>query len=214
MDELQVVKALSTPRMNTYKLAVAAQDPILALALYGWNARISAAFLLPLHVCEVVLRNAVADALEAVYGPRWPWSSGFEKSLPNPLAGFNPRKELLRARLPHASVGKVIAELKFAFWQCLLTKRHDQRVWRAHLFNVLPGLDHAVPLTLHRKHLHDALETLRGLRNRIAHHEPIFMRDLALALQEISWLVSMRCAHAAEWMQMHQQVVSLLQEKP
>jgi len=33
-----------------------------ALALYAWNAEVSAALLAPLHICEVVMRNAAAEA--------------------------------------------------------------------------------------------------------------------------------------------------------
>jgi len=57
-------------RMATYELAAAVtgdEDPA-ALALYAWNAQVSAALLAPLHICEVVIRNSVSDALEMVYG--------------------------------------------------------------------------------------------------------------------------------------------------
>jgi len=40
--------------------------------LYAWNAQLSAAMMAPLHVCEVVVRNAVADALTAVFREREP----------------------------------------------------------------------------------------------------------------------------------------------
>lgn len=43
-----------------------------ALALYAWNAQVSAALMAPLHLCEVVVRNAAADAIAAVYGVNWP----------------------------------------------------------------------------------------------------------------------------------------------
>lgn len=214
MNELQVVRALSVPRMSTYQASVSGADLSSALALYGWNAQVSAALLLPLHVCEVVLRNAIADALEAVYGAQWPWSPGFEQSLPNPVSGFNPRRELQRSRDGQPAAGKVIAELKFAFWQCLLTKRHDQRIWRAHLVRVLPNLDQSLTLAEQRKDLHDALESIRGLRNRIAHHEPIFMRQLAQEFIIITGLIEKRCLHTAVWMQAHEQVRQLIGARP
>lgn len=48
-----------------------------AIELYDWNAQVSAAFLAPLHLCEVVIRNAVSDAIAAVYRPLRPWHAGF-----------------------------------------------------------------------------------------------------------------------------------------
>jgi hypothetical protein len=62
--------ALSPARLATYERAagVQADDDVAALELYAWNAKVSGTLLAPLHVCEVVIRNAVAHALETVYG--------------------------------------------------------------------------------------------------------------------------------------------------
>ena len=83
--EIQPVKAaLSAARIATYEKAAGIIDPATgvvdpnstkALELYAWNALVSGALLMPLHVCEVVIRNAVAEALEAKYGAMWPWSN-------------------------------------------------------------------------------------------------------------------------------------------
>lgn len=53
--------------MSTYEKAVKSSglDDPAALALYVWNAEVSGAFMAPLHICEVVIRNAVSDALAA-----------------------------------------------------------------------------------------------------------------------------------------------------
>src|ERR1700683_2054834 len=93
-------QALSFARISTFETSVKSVDDAdsRALALYAWNARISAALLAPLHVCEVVIRNAVSDAVEKVYGPRWPWQIGFEQSLPSPRTGYNPQRDLHNAR--------------------------------------------------------------------------------------------------------------------
>jgi len=60
--------ALSAARMGTFEAAAGVQsdDDPAALLLYAWNAEVSGAFLAPLHVCEVVIRNAVSDALAVV----------------------------------------------------------------------------------------------------------------------------------------------------
>lgn len=62
-------KIISTERFATYIAARA--DITQALALYQWNAQISAAFMFPLHVYEICIRNAAANAIAHFYGPDW-----------------------------------------------------------------------------------------------------------------------------------------------
>ncbi|MFT2621655.1 hypothetical protein ACMWQU_24405, partial [Escherichia coli] len=133
-DDAAIRDALSAPRTGTYVAAVGG-DTSRAMELYGWNARVSAALMLPAHFAEVVARNAAADVLERVYGPRWPWDSAFVGSLPSPGrgGGYNPRRDLLDVRSAQSTTGKVIAELRFVFWQKLFTGRHDVRLWLPHI---------------------------------------------------------------------------------
>jgi len=98
--------SLSSARMSTYTHAVVAfgrvAEPEFPIKLYEWNAAISSAFLTPLQVCEVVVRNGISSAIEQRYGPTWPWIEAFEKSLPQGSRGFSARAELtnVRAKFP------------------------------------------------------------------------------------------------------------------
>lgn len=208
--------ALSVARIATYEMAagVKKDDDPSALVLYAWNAEVSGALLAPLHVCEVVIRNAVADALEALYGDRWPWSPTFEHSLPNPSVGFNPKKDLQSARRKAVTTGKVIPELKFVFWQKMFTGRYDDRIWNHHLRRALPGLNPAQSIPVLRKAIFSDLEQLRSLRNRIAHHEPIFTRSLANDYAKILELVTHRCAVTAAWLNANQRATTVIAAKP
>lgn len=208
--------ALSAARMRTFEAAAGVQsdDDPAALRLYAWNAEVSGAFLAPLHVCEVVIRNAVSDALEALYGPRWPWSPTFERSLPNPMQGYSPRLDLQSARRAAHTTGKVIPELKFVFWQKMFTGRYDTRIWDQHLRRVLPNLDPAKPVATLRQAIYGDLERVRLLRNRIAHHEPIFARALADDYQTILRLVTYRCTVTAAWMDSNQTATAIIAAKP
>jgi len=71
-----------------------------------------------------------------------------------------------------------------------------------------------MPEHLLRAQLHSHLEHVRQLRNRIAHHEPVFARDLALDLATIGRIVQMRCPHIERWMTRHESVTSLLERRP
>jgi hypothetical protein len=168
----------------------------------------------PLHICEVVLRNAVSDALERVYGARWPWSIGFEQSLPAPRLGYSPRRDLQNARTHAATTGKAIPELKFVYWQKMFTGRHDTRVWNTHLLGVMPNLDSSKTISQLRQQIYDDLEKVRELRNRIAHHEPIFTRNLTDDLQRMVSLIEHRCKITAEWMLDNQQASALISARP
>ena len=211
-----VKASLSSARIATYEVAtgVAADDDMSALVLYAWNAQVSGALLAPLHICEVAIRNTVADVLEAVYGNEWPWSTSFERSLPDPIQGYSPRKDLQGTRASALTTGKLIPELKFIFWQKMFTRRYDDRLWTHHLPRVLPNMDASTTVAERRLLIYNDLEQLRKLRNRIAHHEPIFTRVLANDYQKILNLVRCRCTATADWMHHNQTASTVISAKP
>lgn len=215
MRDLQLIhRSFSAARMRTFERAIGAA-PVHPFALYQWNLRISCAFLLPLHVCEVVIRNAVAEALEQQHGARWPWQRGFYSSLPSGgPASYNARAELQQASARFASTSSVVAALRFAFWQHMFTQRFDAGLWRPTLHRVLPGAGHLGPPHVVRATLHADLQGVRLLRNRIAHHEPVFTRDLGEDLATITRVVAMRCPEVVRWMDREETVTPLLLQRP
>ncbi|WP_185732324.1 hypothetical protein [Burkholderia sp. Bp8963] len=202
--------------MATFNTAACPADDqdMASLKLYAWNAAVSGALLPVLHVCEVAVRNAVSEALEAVYGANWPWSPVFEGSLPRPRIGYNPRNDLTSARQGVRTVGKVIPELKFVFWQKMFTVRNDTRLWDPHLRRVFPNLDPSVSVATHRQLIYGQLEDIRKLRNRIAHHEPIFNRNLLQDYSTIMSLVHHRCNLTAMWVSQSQTALAVIKAKP
>lgn len=210
-----VRSVVSAARMGTYEQAMrtSASPDVSALELYTWNAQVSAAFMAPLHICEVAVRNAANEALEAVCGPRWPWDATYENSLPTGTI-YDPRRDLRNIRNRQPTTGKVIPELKFAFWQKMYTRRHDVRLWNAHLARLFPNLNHGQPMSMLREQIYNDLEQIRELRNRIAHHEPIFRRNLTDDLAKVFGLVHARCAVTSTWLRAHQQASALIALKP
>ncbi|MDN5804393.1 MAG: hypothetical protein L0H26_07395 [Microlunatus sp.] len=208
----QIVEALSAPRLTKY----CAAEPVLdeALELYAWNAQVSAALMVPAHFAEVVTRNAVSEALTSVYGERWPWSSVFEFSLPSPHSpAYNPRRDLQSVRGKHPTTGKVIADLKFVFWQKMFTARHDGRVWRHPILSLFPNAAEGDPVKL-RQRLYDDLEHIRRLRNRVAHHEPVIGRNLGDDLARMLELVAIRSAETGAWLNLIEQASSAIAARP
>jgi hypothetical protein len=62
--------------------------------------------------------------------------------------------------------GRVVAELSFGFWTGLTGPKYDV-LWRDHLVKFFPSRP------VQRTEVQTRLNSIRKLRNRIAHHEPI-----------------------------------------
>lgn len=89
--------------------------------------------------------------------------------------------------------GRVVAELSFGFWVGLLGpgRNYEMVLWR-------PALRHAFGShRVVRKDLHRTLNRLRVLRNRLAHAEPVFQRDLAADYADILRLLKVLSETAA-----------------
>ncbi len=204
---------LSEPRFATY-LQHCGNDRTCALRLYQWNLEISSAFLLPLHLLEISLRNAVAESIENVYTQNWPWDQRFILSLPD-RGRFSPRSNLQQvARMQNPTVGKVVAELKFVFWEKMFTARHDVRIWNHHIKTAFPNSPQNMSVREIREKAFDDIFCIRGLRNRIAHHEPIFSRNLQEDYKEIHELIEWRDQTTSDWMDNIQNVTNLIGQKP
>lgn len=205
---------ISQARFSTY-LRAAGGDPARALALYQWNLQVASALMVPLHVLEVLLRNAVSEAISNQHGEDWPLSAGFTRSLPDPAGPhYSPKQDLLAVARRHPSTGSVIADLKFVFWERMLTRRHDARLWDKHFLTAFPHAPRTRPVSSLRDALRGDIERIRILRNRVAHHEPIFARvlqdDHRIILRAISW----RSPIAADWARSMSGVDNWLARRP
>lgn len=219
VQTLQAIKdAISAGRISTYEAAAPPVHPAdpRAIALYVWNAQISAYLLMPLHICEVVVRNAASDAIEAIHGPDWPWNAGFQISLPPRINGtrYSPRRDLQNVGAVEPTTGKVIPELKFAFWEHMFTARHDAKIWKSQILRVFPNCESGMTWHRLRNRINADLNVIRKLRNRIAHHEPIFSRNLVVEFQMLCELVDLRSPVVSSWMTGNQIASNLLAKPP
>lgn len=210
-DTHAVRMALSPPRFSTYLHALRTCPPSLdrALELYRWNSQLGAALLTPIATCEVVIRNAVDEALTALHNPTWPWDQGFYLSLP-----AKGRDALDQARAGQATTGKVIAELSFGFWENMFVARFDAALWTPHLTAVLPHLPAGMTMQQARGHVRQELKKLRDLRNRIAHHEPLLTLNAQQVLKDMETLIGYRCANTAAWMVQTNDLAPLIASRP
>lgn len=206
-NEHKIHSALSISRISTYENASARLNSS-ALDLYAWNAKVSGALLMPLHICEVTIRNAVSDVLDSSHKD-WIQSDGFKKRLPDYFKN-DLTKAIDKAKRKNCidRKGQVIAELTFGFWQHLFTKNYNS-MWNTNLSLAFPNGSYSSPHDVYQD-----LEKIRKLRNRIAHHEPIFKRRLNDDLNVILKIVNFRCAETANWIKHHEEVTNVLKMKP
>lgn len=203
--------ALSPARTSTYLLALRDQPPFLgrALDLYVWNSQLGAELMTPISVCEVVIRNAVDEALSAAHGQNWPWNRGFYLTL-----NTKGRQALDKAKQGQPTTGKVIAELNFGFWENMFVGKFDAGLWIPHLNVVLPNLPAGQTVQQSRSLIRQKLDKLRRLRNRIAHHEPLLTINAPACLQDVQQLIGYRCTDTAAWVGQTNNIAALLASRP
>lgn len=210
MNYQAIEATLSEPRFSTYRSAIqqrSGTDSLSdALRLYQWNAELSSRFFFPLHLYEIVLRNAISEAISLRYGADWPTNRYFVNSL-----NYQDRNTLERAMSNgYEGVGKLLPELKFVWYENMLTSRHDYRIWDRYIKTVFPNSPDLTTAELRSK-LKSGCYVIRRFRNRCGHHEPIFNNSslydvLPLMTETVFW----RCVDTNNWLQQTETVSDLL----
>ncbi|HEX6473194.1 MAG TPA: hypothetical protein VF069_29150 [Streptosporangiaceae bacterium] len=197
----QLIKAISTEQFARYEATVGG-DVDLALRLYAWNIAVSGAFLGPLQVLEVSLRNALHDRLTACFAREDWWNARSLDLMFVHRQAIAAAYERIRDAGKMPTCGRVVAELSFGFWVGLLGAgaNYEMTLWR-------PALRHAFSADVGtRKQVHHDFDRRRTFRNRIAHHESIFHRHLAGEHTHIIRLIRLICPVTAEWVTLNSRV--------
>ena len=212
LDELET--ALSHERLSTY-LDAAGGDRERTIRLHAWNTAVSAAFYGPLQGLEVALRNAMHRRLAERYGPAWydhP-GAGLDRGAVGRTAGA--RSELARDGRGD-DPPRIVAALSFGFWVSLLgpggrteagrKANYEMTLWRPALRGAF-----AHRATLTRRQAHRPLDALRILRNRVAHHEPIFARDLTADHERVLDVAGWISPAVRTWIEHHSRAPDVIE---
>ncbi|MDQ2737381.1 MAG: Abi family protein [Actinomycetota bacterium] len=199
-DRATVAAWLSPYRYEPFYTA-ANRDHDSALRLYEWNAKISAAFLELFHYLEVLLRNQI-DAqlapLEVDPSARIRAAAGWWFA----SSTFVTKEALESVSRSRAQLGepqsfnrdKMIANLPFGFWEGMFGSEYED-LWRQHLVRCFPYRQPGTTRTTISK----PLEDLRKLRNRIAHHSPIYDYPLAHLVNQAIDIIAAIDPAARDW---------------
>lgn len=199
-------EAFSTERLDRYR-AWAGGDTARALDLYALNTRLSEALYPPLQTLEITLRNRIHAVLAADIGERW-----FET--PDFLRPARQQDRLAAAidniaqTRKEPTPGRIVATLTFGFWTAMLGSGYES-LWRTGLHRIARRENGR---RLKRKDFSKPLHTIRTLRNRIAHHEPIIHWDLRRHHDTIIQLTGWLSPAAADWCLSHSRLPSILPE--
>jgi len=202
----QIVRRLSMARLASY-LRASSDDVSLALRLYEWNTQISAAFFELLSDVEVVVRNSFHEQLTVWHHGRNSGGQWYD----NEHGFLQPRATaaIHEARIRIANKGKtetsdqIVAELGFGFWRFLLTKPYKTTLWP------FAG-KYAFPNVISTEQFFSRIARLHDFRNRIAHHEPIHLRQLDLDLLDCFQAVGAVCRDTELWVRTRSRVGALL----
>ncbi|HKU00953.1 MAG TPA: Abi family protein [Paraburkholderia sp.] len=177
--------------MSNYRSFFGAADDAQALGLYQWNDDLSAVLFRTISLVEVVLRNRFHHAMSLRYGIVG--SQGSKDGYEHVALGSHSRSRITDIthyrqgqhtlpRVPAPSPDEVVSSLTFGFWPHLLSLNADSHNraldWGPILVDVLPGYRQRQTTywakLKHRDALFARLDLCNELRNRIAHHEPIW----------------------------------------
>lgn len=140
-------------------------------ALYVWNTRLSKAFLEDTAHVEVLLRNFINDRLTADSEPFWFYDNDrYHFNIPFQMSIRKARKRLY-VQHKDLTPNSIIAQLSFDSWRFLLTPRHEVTIWKALISKANGGMPHYP--SRRRPEFESDVETIRQLRNRASHHEPL-----------------------------------------
>ncbi|MFF3409068.1 hypothetical protein ACFYW8_23255 [Streptomyces sp. NPDC002742] len=207
-SEQLLIARFSPSRMAPY--LAAAGSPREAVKLYRWNVEASAALYEALHIFEVVLRNAIHEQMT-----QWHQAQGRPGTwLTHPPDELTSRskEDLAKARSrardalaqkprqpgaatsPSLTDGDIVAQLTLGFWRFMLASRYTHDLWH-------DAIRYAFP-ELRQQRLSDVegpVVRLHWLRNRVAHLEPVFVRNLHLDLKDMKTVLGYICPRTQAW---------------
>jgi hypothetical protein len=187
MSELE--RTLSRDRLIPY-LNNAAGDTELALHLYEQNTLLAESLYGVLQGLEVALRNVIHRQLSSGLG-QLTWWDALPMEQPQALMVQRAKDSLIQAG-KHLDAGRVVAELPFGFWTGLTGPRYDG-LWRNHLVKIFPRRP------VRRSQVQVRLNSIRKLRNRVAHHEPILSRPLQKDVNQVFDTIAWMSPVTAHW---------------
>ena len=202
---------VTDPRFRPYLVATQGHEST-AESLYLWNMEVSSAFFETLGFLEVAVRNSFdAELQNGQDSSKVDWLASQSPALGDKACQLIVQAKVHASRSRHVAPTRdnVISELNFGFWTAFTAKRFEISLWTPYLRHAFPHLKPQRRILVSTR-----LEKARALRNRIAHHESIFNRDLESEFEGIIAVLSWMSQDAAKWALRNSRVPLLLAHSP
>lgn len=234
-EDLPLESLISVARYAKYR-AAARGDHAKASRLYIWNARLSAAYWPAIAMVEVAIRNALNVQLCKKIGctpeigwhvdalsdrPRIHLYSRELDKLNKSLTSFDRKHDQLSGpRRIEPTGDDVVGGTSLGLWVALCGEgapkvdfryNYHRNLWRPALHKAFPGYE-GPRIQDKPGPIRDALREFERLRNRIAHHEPIYMFKHAYQLSNLLRLASWLDDSLATFLRKNDQVTPVLQD--
>jgi len=199
-----IIPLVSPPRLKSYQSTFGANSDAELYCTYLWSQQ-AAGILYPLFQnAEVTLRNAVDSVAKSNYGDFWwntisctPGPNKFLDNINKAKANLDRewrKKEAIRlgtrprnvtSRPPNWSHDQIVAATDFSTWQFILSNQFDDThrtggsdfLWPNLLGKVFRQFNLISPDRRRaRIDLMNRIDEIRNYRNRVFHHEPIWVR--------------------------------------
>tara|TARA_R110002124_G_scaffold285909_1_gene465326 strand:+ start:593 stop:1294 length:702 start_codon:yes stop_codon:yes gene_type:complete len=206
------INSVSKPRLSKY-LQESGGKNALALQLYHWNAKLSQSLYLPLQSWEIVLRNRMNEFFIYKYNDKWPTNAQANRN----FAGNDRNRlsetinRLTRAAGTQPTTDQIVADLSAGFWVSQFGRNYEaQYGWRNNLKYRIFVNDHSID----RQTADEICNDLLDLRNRVAHHEPIFHLPLDNWRSDLDFILRAMCPSTADYMASACSFKDVWNEKP
>lgn len=188
-----LLTVITPERFHPYRVGASNFED--ALDLYRKNLLTTGALVRWVSFAEVAIRNAVCQQLSYHFCEVENIFDSLE-----PLLTKEGKETLKSARKNLSKVGleptasRIVTELPFGFWKYLFSSRYEATLWTPVLRQAFPK----VP-TQSRSLVADAIQHIADLRNRLAHNEPVFMRNLNYDMTVIQSTIEWVSPEARAW---------------
>lgn len=202
-----VLALLPAPRLNPY--IKAAPNNSAALSLYEWSSRMAATTFEDVGHLEILFREALDRALRSFYREAEigiPWFM-----MPTPGGDqVTAAVDVVRSRLRQQgreTRDQIVAGLSFGFWSGLVGPKYDD-LWRRALHGAFQGGDGT------RKQVSTAVEHVRKLRNRLAHHDSMVNVDIPFEIRRVYAVAGYIHPDARAWLEQCSRAMAVYAERP
>lgn len=188
-----IFSKISTVRLDTYKKHFSLENPKDIYTAYCWGESVSSSLFKIISTIEVVLRNSIHNSLQSALGKKWMIDENkvrltdHQKDKMREILYVKKNGKITSSRVdPTPSENVIIAKLSFGFWAHFLDiKLLDGKTWDIYLPDIFDsyiysGRYKGRQFWTNKSNIYyvkDVLRDINEIRNRIAHHEPIWKKS-------------------------------------